>query len=1074
MSALYGSLRLTPSNSPFFRSPSPRSPTKTAKEEPCLHLHKSIGTTTTAVTGFDALSSRRKFAYTAGAAVVVVTVEDDLSVTQDFFRAKPTAHGAARDGVGGWPSTPTPNDARYRGTQLKDNASPLGTASRDWSDSPTGRSTTAKDRIKSATSVALSPNGKWLAIGETGYRPRILIFSLKDGSSEAPICVLSEHTFGVHALSFSSDSRFLASLGTVNDGFLYVWSIEERTGTATLHASNKCTSFINDMTWMGNSIIIAGLRIIKIWRVDPDVPTEVRDSTRNASITPRPEFVKRASDFGNSILSPKHRVLAGKNCLLGDLWEATFVSVTPVSSTKALICTDAGEICLLDDSEKMQSLSLAVHTGYGISAARKDARDMFHVYGPDSQMTSFLIPDLERRASGKVARSPSVSPSQATFTYTATVAAATLDSVVITIDSCRSIRVSINEGGIVGERSRNLSAHQDAVLGVLPIDSTGLPMATFCTYSGNGTVRFWTADGETVSDAVRMPLEESSDAYGIVNEMRTLAVLSDGTMLASGDKYGTIAVVDLETRRLKCHIRAHTAEVTALLAFDRGSVQFLVSASRDRTIQLFLCNGGILELIQTMDEHAGAVTGLLLSEDGDHLMSCSADRSIVVREAGLRRSNDEQTLAFAMLRAITLKSAPTSMCLTGQPDAILVSSTDRCVAKYSTKTGTSGFSFKCNDNESGEAVVLSKVLYAASLNGNPTIAGVSSTDKSVRLYTEYGSLVARDWGHTEGITDAALIPAPKDDRLQNSSPRIVTVAADSTIFIWQGTASAARSGTQLSDHSNGESTPPSTVLGPPLRKVLSHSEMSKIRRERAAEEQEPPSPSNTTQPPSPPKVKKKSSRMSLAQAPRLEPGFRSTYDSSRRRSLRHRSPSPPSPRNTNKKENIRGPAQLGMTLRFKSSENVLKSSGAVANSSGFGTLTSSTDSVCRTLRMYRKKLVTAPSNDSATHEALRELEKELRLTVKVLSERTQGKSLDEQAMSKLLDQASTKIGGMLDERIKSRDGHSSRKSSDAPASPMSSQTSLPPVEEVRGFVRSDTAPGALETGNINTRRQVKP
>lgn len=803
---------------------------------------------------------------------------------------------------------------------------------------------------------------------------------------------------------------------------------------ANLHASNKCTAFIHHMKWMGNTIVTAGLRFVKIWRLDEDVSQEPRHMSRDALTTPRPRHDNRTSDFGNSILSPRHRVLAGKNCLLGELLDAIFICITPISDTKALLCTEGGDICLLDDAEKIQTLSLAAFTTTPISAARKDARDMFHVYGADSQTTSFLVPDLERRASGKVNRSPStMSPSKLAFCQSATVATATLGDTVVTIDSSRSIRVERlgDDAHALSQntRIRNLSAHQDAVLGVLPLTFSTFSQASFCTYSGNGTVHFWSAEGDTTSDPIAMPLEGFSDAYGVANEMRTLAVFRNGTMLASGDKCGTVAVVELESRRVRCHIRAHTAEITALLAFERNGTSFLASASRDRTIQLFLCDSGTLELIQTMDEHAGAVTGLLLSENGSHLISCSADRSVVIREAGVRRAENPRTLAFAMLRAITLKSAPTSMCLSGHPDSILVSSNDRTVARYSTKTGMQHDCFKCADHENGEAVVLSKILFAPSLNGIPTIVGVSSTDKSIRLYTDYGSLVARDWGHTEGITDAALISTTLGEpaSCQQSSPRIVTVAADSTIFIWQGMV-----GTQPSSHNHRESTP--AVLGPPLRKVLSHSEISRIRRDRATEEQQdPPSPSslNSVQPPSPPKIRNRTSRMSLAQTPRLEPVFRSTLQSSRRRSLRQRSPSPPSPRNHTKKENnVRGPGQLGMTLRSKSSENVLKSSGVATNTSGFGTLTSSTDSVCRTLRTYRKKLVNAPNNDAITPDVFRELEKELRLTVRALNERAQGKVLDEQAISKLLDQASSKIVGMLDERLKSHEENMKRKPSE--------------------------------------------
>lgn len=90
---------------------------------------------------------------------------------------------------------------------------------------------------------------------QTGYSPRVLIFSLQDNSSDIPLAILNEHTYGVKAVAFSQDQRYLASLGAPNDGFLYVWSINQRTGAAKLHSSNKCTSFVKQMLWLGKSIV---------------------------------------------------------------------------------------------------------------------------------------------------------------------------------------------------------------------------------------------------------------------------------------------------------------------------------------------------------------------------------------------------------------------------------------------------------------------------------------------------------------------------------------------------------------------------------------------------------------------------------------------------------------------------------------------------------------------------------------------------------------------------------------------------------------------------------------------------
>lgn len=1005
---------------------------------------------------------------TAGAAAVVASIHEDLHITQLFFRANPASASGSRDANGGWPTTPTPNEPRNRalGTVREQNSanSPAASASRDWADSP-GKTTSAKDRVKAATSVALSPNGKWLAVGESGYKPRILIFSLKDGSSETPVSLVAEHSFGVHALSFSPDSRFLASLGTVNDGFIHVWNIEGRTGAASLFASNKCTTFLYHMAWMGRSIVTVGLRFVKVWRPD-DFDSRLPETSRMGTLTTPRQKESRLSDFGNSILSPKHCTLVGKNCLLGDLLEATFTSVVAITDTKAIICAETGEIALLDDSGKTQTLSLAVDSGVRITAARLDDSGTLHVLGNNTDTVSFLVSDLEKSplTSGKTRRQ-SGSPTKISTPGLTTVAAATIGNAVVEIDSNRVIRLTAtdapcNESGATA--SRQLAAHEESVLGVQALQSSVYPDAAFLTFSGNGKVQFWDYDGVPVADGLKVSIEDSAEMYGLPNELKAVAMVSSGTCLVSGDRYGSLGLSDLNTRRSIFQIRGHSAEVLDLLAFERDGSQYVVSASRDRTVQLFACSNDRLELLQTMDEHAGAVTGLLLSADGEHLLSCSADRSIVIRECVFRDPEDTRTLAFAMVRAITLKSSPSSMCGTTQKDTILVSTIgDRCIGKYNFKNGQAGFSFKCSDNDGGEAVVMSKILYAPSLNGNPTIAGVSSSDKSVRLYSEYGSLIARDWGHTEGITDAAFVPMLSIDKDPPARPpQLVTVAADSTIFLWDNTISRPSKAEGSLDETDVQTPPTSALLRPPLRKVISHSEMSRFRRDRSTEDNESPSPTAPVKPPaSPQKLRKKTSRSSLAQTPRLDTAFRPNFDPSRRRSVFQRSPSPPSPRNPAKKE--RGPS-LGMSLRSKSSENILNPNKSTNGSaSSFGSLTASTESMCRTLRAYRRKLASSSSSDKIAPDILRELEKELKLTARAVGEKSQEKSLDETVMTRLLDQASDKIVGrfstLLDDRIKTRVEDEIRRSGEG-SPPPGASTELKYIQE--HAERSDATTGA--------------
>lgn len=1047
------SLRLTPStsnnnnnSSPFFRNnTAPRSPAKPSKsEEPGLHLRKVIGTTTASLNAFDCLPATRQFAYTAGAAAVVATLEPDLKVTQQFFRARPTLPTTARDGTAQWPTSPAANEARLRGIgALRDQSSagsPLQSG-RDWLDSPTGKTLTAKDRIKAATSVALSPNGKWLAIGETGYRPRILIFRIGDDVSEMPAASVAEHSFGVHALAFSLDSRCLASLGTVNDGFLHIWNVDDRTGATTLYASNKCTSTINCMEWLGRSIVTVGLRFIKIWRPDEDnMAAEVRNSEPNGGVvTPRLKADPRPSEFTNSILTPRHKVLAGKNSLLGDMLE-NFVCLLPIDDSKAVICAESGEVCLLDDSERTQTLTCSHTTDFRISAARLDNRGQLHIAGTLGEAKIMSLDDLYRSQSpNKTGRSKTrraVQPRSTIIT-----AMATIGDIIVELDSQRGIRLTESADSdeeAIEAFSHQLPAHEDAVLGVHCIESAELPNAAFLTFSGTGTIQLWDGQG-VLAGRLIVPIDTSPDMYGLCNELKAVTDLVNGSLIAAGDKYGTLSLIDIKSNEIVTQVRAHSSEITDIASFERTGATFVVTASRDRTVQLFAWHSRTLGLLQTMDEHAAAVTGLLVTTDGERLLSCSTDRSVAVREAMVRDERDAHSMAFMFVRAVTLKSSPTSMCFAPQTDVVLIAAMDRTIGSFNIRTGQSGFSFKCSDADGGEAAVVSRVIYAPSLNGSPTIIGASSSDKSVRLYSEFGTLIARDWGHTEGITDIALLPVGESDR---KSLTLVSVAADSTIFMWDTTPAPPPLVRHQTEPTEVAETPAKPALsGPPLRKVLSHSELSLFKRGKSIDEGDPPSPPGPRTPsipPSPQRLRKKTSRMNVAQAPRLEPAFRSNFDGSRRQSAVNRSPSPPSPRNANKKATLRRPS-LGMSLRSKSSDNVLNSAIAAStapnSNTGFGSITASTESVCRTLRTYRKKLVNSSSGDTLTPACLRELEKELKLTARVLNEKSQGKSIDEATMARLLDQASEKIVGMLDERIKERVESEVRRSADnSPAS----------------------------------------
>jgi hypothetical protein len=74
-----------------------------------------------------------------------------------------------------------------------------------------------------------------------------------------------------------------------------------------------------------------------------------------------------------------------------------------------------------------------------------------------------------------------------------------------------------------------------------------------------------------------------------------------------------------------------------------------------------------------------------------------------------------------------------------------------------------------------------------------------------------------------------------------------------------------------------------------------------------------------------------------------------------------------------------------------------------------------TEQACRTLRAYRKKLL---SSEVVKEEALKELDQELRLTAMALGEKSlKSKSISETVLTGLLDEYSDRLVSLFDEKL---------------------------------------------------------
>lgn len=140
---------------------------KSNKNDAGLSLRHVIGTTASAANSIDTLPSSNSLAFTAGAAAVLATFNEDLTFNQRFYRARPTAVPLNPSPSIYEPSTPNGREDLRRRTAVF-GREPQSPATGDGFESPgaIGRSWTAKERVKAATCVSFSPDGKYLAIGE--------------------------------------------------------------------------------------------------------------------------------------------------------------------------------------------------------------------------------------------------------------------------------------------------------------------------------------------------------------------------------------------------------------------------------------------------------------------------------------------------------------------------------------------------------------------------------------------------------------------------------------------------------------------------------------------------------------------------------------------------------------------------------------------------------------------------------------------------------------------------------------------------------------------------------------------
>jgi WD40 repeat protein len=733
------------------------------------------------------------------------------------------------------------------------------------------------------------------------------------------------------------------------------------------------------MTWIGSNLVTVGVRHVKIWKIEDgsSSPTKSRIWNDSAPLTPTSQ-----------------KTLPGRNVLLGNLLEATFTCAA-VDGNRLLVCTEAGDVCIMDDDDRQMKLARVVNLDFPIATIT--IRDnMAYVGGRNGHFATLDVPTV-MDGDADCILSKVVSP-------TGTLALGFLKDNLVTIDAKQSIDVwpadhlPGQEQGAIAHVP--IPGHGEAVNGVLSLNRPNKPDASFLTWSGSGNVSFWGTDG-SVKMNVDVPIEavEIDTDIGVTNQVTCVETLRNGKQLVVGDRLGVVKVIDVDTKESLLDTKAHAMHCVSISVCETPNKIFIASCGRDRTAQLFhqLANGQI-EHFQTLEFNARVVQVLLPSDD--KVITCSLDRAMQIHDL-VGREGEPDVVAAIPTKVISLKASPTSLVMGPDRRSVYVSLLDRSVFQYDIYTGKQISCFKCADEGGVESAVLDCLKMGNWLPRDlDFLLGVSNTDKSIRLYdANNGTFIDREWGHSEAINGVCLVE--EDD----GAKKVVSVGSDGTIMIWlldlneASPRSMSRDPSPAKESGGGRQT---------VRRVLSRAELAEFQRPLATPRQR--SPSRTLQ--------RRTSRFNLnastgnlrtpTGALPTSPGNSTIVeDTPSRRRPSEGSPSspPPSPKaRLNRRPSM--PA-LGTAARKKASNSNLR---------GTSTLNTATEQACRTLRAYRRKLSSA---EPLTADCLTELDQELRLTAAALGDRAiRSKAMNETVLSGLLDQYSERLVSLLDEKLR--------------------------------------------------------
>ncbi|XP_015230422.1 PREDICTED: mitogen-activated protein kinase-binding protein 1 isoform X2 [Cyprinodon variegatus] len=648
---------------------------------------------------------------------------------------------------------------------------------------------------KAITTLAFSPDGKYMVTGESGHMPAVRIWEV---SERTQVAELQEHKYGISCVAFSPNGKYIVSVGYQHDMMVNVWNWKKNVVVAANKVSSKVTavSFSSDSSYF----VTSGNRHVKFWYLD-----HTKTSKVNATVP-----------------------LLGRSGLLGDLRNNFFSDVAcgrGRRSSSTFSITSSGLLCEFND-QRLLDKWVELRTVDSVSTSQAtclSVTEEFIFCGcSDGTVRAFSPVDLHflctlpcpHRLGADVA-----SVVHASQLFSSREDSRYPDTVAVTFDptnrwlSCvyndHSLYVwDIQELRRAGKLYSALY-HSSCVWG-LEVSGDGdgggeaqSPPGSFLSCSSDNTIRLWNIDRHNIlhrnilsndlqkvlyvdnnisslldTDSITAACTNSEKVGSSVPEaqqldqnrvgIRTLRVSPGGKHLASGDRVGVLRIHDLQSMEEILNVQAHDSEILCLeFSKPDTGLQLLATASRDRLIHVLDASRDY-SLVQTLDEHSSSITALRFAanEGKVWMISCGADKSVYFRTAQQTKEGLEFTRAHHVVRKTTLYD----MDVEPTRRYAAVGCQDRKIRIFNIANAKQKKVYKGSQGEEGTVIKVQ-------IDPSGLYIATSCSDKNVSIFDFCsGERVATMFGHSEIVTGL---------KFSNDCRHLITASGDSCMFVWR-------------------------------------------------------------------------------------------------------------------------------------------------------------------------------------------------------------------------------------------------------------------------------------------------